>query len=213
MSFLIWHGGSVGLASDRRVLRPDEVQPLESALAVARRLADEQAAQAGRVQAAVAAGQAEGRHQGAAAAQAAAQVRLAEELTQLARQAQAHRERDQQAVARLALEVVRKLLGSLPQADRLAELAVQSARELLPARTWRLSVHPAQIPAVQARLLQLDPLDRTGLAQAELCADPGLPEDHCRLETDLGSAQASVEEQLQRLARAWAVADLPPGRP
>ncbi|HSI56253.1 MAG TPA: FliH/SctL family protein [Ideonella sp.] len=205
MSFLLWHAGSVGLAGDRRVLRAGEVAPLAHALALIERVEALSARTAEQQRAAEAAGREAGLAMGAEAARQAAQAALADELARLARRAQADRERAQRDVAQLALEVARRLVGELPAPERLAGLAAQAARELLPARTWRLSVHPSQVAPLQARLRQLDPQDRTGLGGAEVCADASLPAEVCRLETDLGSALAGLDDHLQRLARAWAV--------
>ncbi|MDG0856465.1 FliH/SctL family protein [Roseateles puraquae] len=204
--FMLWHRqpeATLGIAADRRVLRAAEVPPLRQAHDL---LADLQALQ-GSTQAHLDAARAQareaGHHEGWQAGQAQAQEQLGLALAELARAQDAAREQSQQAIGRLALEVFQKLLGTLPADDALARLAVQAARELQPARTWRLHVHPHQLPTLRAALQAADPDNRAGLAQAELVADVDLGESDCRLTTEFGTADASLATQVERLAKAW----------
>ena len=80
---------------------------------------------------------------------------------------------------------------------------MQAARELLPARTWRLHVHPVQLAGLRAALQAVDPGDQAGLASAEILADAELDETDCRLTTEFGSADAGLATQVQRLASHW----------
>jgi len=205
-NFMLWHRdpqARLGIASDRRVLRAAEVPALQEAdrlLADLRELFEQEQ---DRVDAACAQAREEGLRQGLARAEGQSREQLALALTRLT---QAHEEqcrRQQRDVARLALEVFRKLLGPLPADEGLARLAVQAARELLPARTWRLHVHPGRMDGLRAALLAIDPEDKAGLASAEIVADAELAEGDCRLVTEFGSADASLATQVQRLARAW----------
>lgn len=203
MNFMLWQRGQIGVASGRRVFRADEVPLLQDAASLVARLEALWAAEAGRVQAAADEARRAGRLEGAAEAQRAADDALAARLAALAREAELARERSQAEVAALALAVARKLLGELPAADRLAGLALQAARELLPARTWRLVVHPDDADGLRERLARVAADERSGLAQAEVAVDPGLPPGECRLDTEFGSAQAGLGPQLARLAAAW----------
>ncbi|RZL98176.1 MAG: hypothetical protein EOP73_23330 [Variovorax sp.] len=184
--FMLWHRdpqARLGIASDRRVLRAAEVPPLQDAqqlLDALRELLDQEQA---RIDAACAQAAAEGLQQGLMQAESQARVEVADALARLARAQEDERQRLQQGVAGLALEVFQKLLGEVPAEERLARLAAQAARELLPARTWRLQV--------------------AGLAGAEIVADAELAEADCRLTTEFGTADASLATQVERLARAW----------
>lgn len=204
--FMLWHRqpeATLGIAADRRVLRAAEVPPLRQAQDL---LADLQALQAStqaRLDVARAEARDAGHREGWAAGQAQAREQLGQALAELARAQEAAREQSQQAIGHLALEVFQKLLGSLPADEALARLALQAARELQPARTWRLHVHPHQLPTLRAALQAADPDNRAGLAQAELVADVDLGESDCRLTTEFGTADASLATQVERLAKAW----------
>lgn len=204
--FMLWHRdpqARLGLASDRRVLRAAEVPALRDAQGLVDELQALFAQEQARVDAACEQARAQGLAQGLALAQAQSRAEVAKALAGLARDHEARRLRLQQDVASLALEVFQKLLGALPADECLARLAVQAARELLPARTWRLQVHPGQVEGLRAALRALDPDDKAGLADAEIQADAGLAETDCRLTTEFGSADAGLQNQLQCLARGW----------
>lgn len=204
--FLLWHRdpqARLGIASDRRVLRAAEVPALQQAQQVLDELHALLAQEQARVDAACAQARADGLAQGLAEAQVQSRAQLADEVARMARLQEQQRERLQQDVAGLALAVFEKLLGELPAQERLARLAAQAARELLPARTWRLHVHPSQLAGLRAALQAVDASDRAGLARAELLADADLAETDCRLTTEFGSADAGLQTQVQRLAQTW----------
>jgi flagellar biosynthesis/type III secretory pathway protein FliH len=196
--FMLWHRdpqARLGIASDRRVLRAAEVPPLQDAQQLLAALGELLDHERSRVDAACARAAAEGLRQGLAEAQDRSRAQVAEALAGLARAQEDERQRLQQAVAGLALEVFQKLLGQ----------AGQAARELLPARTWRLQVHPGQLAALRAALQAVDPDDKAGLASAEIVADAELAEGDCRLTTEFGSADAGLDTQVRRLAHAWSL--------
>lgn len=207
--FQLWHrepSQAVGLASDRRVLRASEVPPLLQAADVLAELQALRASEQARLDAAAEAARAQGHQRGLAQGQAEARDQLGRALAALAHQQETARSQVQQALPHLALEVARKLLGTLSTDSILAGLAVQAARELLPARTWRLQVHPTQVATLRAALQAADPDDKAGLAQAEIVPDTHLADTDCRLTTEFGTADASLATQVQRLAQAWGVA-------
>lgn len=208
-SFMLWHRdpqARLGIASDRRVLRAAEVPALQEADALLVELRELFKQEQVRVDAACALAREEGLRQGLALAEGQAREQLAVALTRLTRAHEERGLRQQRDVARLALEVFRKLLGPLPADESLARLAAQAARELLPARTWRLHVHPDQQAGLRAALLAIDPDDKAGLAGAEIVADAELAEGDCRLTTEFGTADASLATQVARLARTWGLA-------
>lgn len=208
-AFMLWHRDAdarAGLVSDRRVLRAAEVPALQQAHELLDTLHTLLAQERARVDAACEQAHAEGLAQGLAQAREQSRAEVAEALARLARAHEQQRERLQQDVAGLALAVAEKLLGELPAQERLARLALQAARELLPARTWRLQVHPGQLPGLRAALQAADAGDAAGLSGAELQADAELAETDCRLTTEFGSADAGLQTQVDRLARAWSLA-------
>lgn len=205
-SFMLWHRdpqAKLGIASDRRVLRAAEVPALQDAqqlLADLRALFVEEEI---RVDEACERARVEGLSQGLAEAKDQSRAELGHALTRLTRTHEDERHRLQREVAGLALEVFQKLLGQVPHDERLARLAVQAARELLPARTWRLQVHPSQLAGLREALRAIDPDDKAGLAGAEIVVDADLAETDCRLVTEFGTADAGLTTQVERLARAW----------
>ncbi len=205
-SFMLWHRdptARLGIASDRRVLRAAEVPALQEAdqlLAELRELFEQEQV---RVDAACEQAREEGLRQGLAQAEGQVREQLAVALTRLTRAHEEQGLRQQRDLARLALEVFQKLLGPLPADEALARLAAQAARELLPARSWRLHVHPARMDGLRAALLAVDPDDKAGLGSAEIVADADLAEGDCRLTTEFGTADASLATQVERLAHAW----------
>jgi flagellar biosynthesis/type III secretory pathway protein FliH len=204
--FMLWHRdpeARLGIASDRRVLRAAEVPPLQDAQQLLGALCELLEKEQARVDAACDSARAQGLQQGLVQAQAQSRAEVAETLARLTLAQEDERRRQQQAVAGLALEVFQKLLGEMPADERLARLASQAARELLPARTWRLQVHPGQVATLRASLQAIDPDDKAGLAGAEIVADAELAETDCRLVTEFGTADASLDTQVERLARAW----------
>lgn len=209
MSFLLWQRGQLGIGSGRQVFRAAEVPLLRSACELVDRLEAMRQDEATRIDAALEAGRRQGWAEGEAMARQAAEAHRAEEMVRLQQQSEAVREEARREVATLALQVVRKLLGGLPDGERQAALALQAARELLPARTWRLAVHPQSSSALREGLSRLAADERGALVEAEVCEDDTLAPGDCRLDTEFGSARAGVEAQLERLAGAWGV-DWPP---
>lgn len=205
-SFMLWHRdpqAKLGIASDRRVLRAAEVPALQDAqqlLADLRALFVEEEI---RVDEACERARVEGLSQGLAEAKDQSRAELGHALTRLTRTHEDERHRLQREVAGLALEVFQKLLGQVPDDERLGRLAVQAARELLPARTWRLQVHPSQLAGLREALRAIDPDDKAGLAGAEIVADAEMADAACRLVTEFGTADAGLATQVERLARAW----------
>jgi flagellar biosynthesis/type III secretory pathway protein FliH len=113
-------------------------------------------------------------------------------------------------VGEIALQVARKMIGSLADDERLVALATTAAREMMPAGAMTLLVHPDRVDAVQDRLARLaaDASDEMPM-RWEVRGDTGSPLESCRIETELGSADATLETQMRRLAHAWGIdADL-----
>lgn len=207
MTYLLWQrAGDLRIASPRKVLRASEVPLLSDALALRARiqaLHDEQATQLDAAQAeARAAGHAQGLEEG----RRAARDDIASALKDLADAAARQHDEVRTQVAALALEVVRKLMGRFAAPELLVALADTAAREMLPAQTWVLALHPDRIDAVRAQLSAVAAAaDATVEALPfELRADASCELDACRIETELGSVDASLDAQLRRLSQAWA---------
>ena len=207
MSFLWWQrGGDARIASDRRVLRAAEVPLLQHALALRDTLERRRDEQVQAITEAIAAGRAEGHAAGLADGRAAAALELADTQHRLAAESQAERQRLRADIAALALQVVRKLLGQFADDEVLLALAATAAADLLPGATPVLLVHPQQAGALRARL---DAAAQEGEAPFDVREDAQAAIGGCRLETEHGGVDVSLDAQLSRLAEAWGISPRP----
>ena len=211
MSFVLWQRGrDTGIASTRRVLRAAEVPLLADAQAVRDRLEALCTEQAQRVEAACEQARDRGHALGLEQGLQAARDEVAASLAALSRTAEQERLRLRGQLAALALQVARKLIGDLADDERLVALAETAARDMLPGSSLALVVHPSHADAVRARLAAMARhAGETGepVPDFELRADPACASDSCRIETEFGSVDASLNAQLSRLAQAWGVAE------
>ncbi|ATY31861.1 FliH/SctL family protein [Sphingomonas psychrotolerans] len=196
MSFLVLHADRLATAlADDPLVPTADVGRVQNALALLAEAGDlargaEEALQAAR-ETARAEGYAAGREEGLAAAESERQA----ELFRIAlRDSQLQRER-QKDIARLALEVVRRIAGELDSGTMVAGLAERAAAQLAPDSVAVVRVAPAAIEAVRARLD-----GRTGLSVE---ADPLLEGQDCVIETALGRTHAGLETQLAQIERMW----------
>lgn len=204
MSFVLWQrGGDTGIASARLVMRAAEVPLLADAATLRDRLQALHDSEAQRIAAACEEARARGHALGLEQGVHAARDEIAATLTQLTADAQQDRERLRTQVGALALHVARKLIGELAADERLLALAETAARDALPGASLTLLVHPDQADAVRARLARRASADAA--PALELRTDPTCPLDACHIDTELGSVDASLDAQLERLAAAWGV--------
>jgi type III secretion system HrpE/YscL family protein len=205
MTFLLWQRGDTAIAASRRVLRAAEVPLLAEANQLRDALEALRNEQAQVIAAAAEAARAQGHAQGLEDGRQAARDEQAARLASMAQAAEAERSRLRSEIAVLALQVVRKLLGEFAGDEQLVALTATAAHELLPAQTLTLIVHPDHCEAVRARLARLATEGRGAVPAFEVRADPSCAPADCRIETEHGRIDASLEAQLQRLAAAWSV--------
>jgi len=197
--FMLWQRQQpVATGSDRRVFRASELPLLQDAESLRDALAEALATQGERESLAFAqarqAGHAEGLAAGHAdAAQASARALLAVQ----ARHAEALGEL-RSHLATLALNVVQRLIGDWPEPQRLAALAETAARDMVPCEDPVLRVRPELVTSVRAALEA-----RTDGVPISVRGDADLPAGGCRLETTLGSVDASLDSQLVSLRALW----------
>lgn len=192
----------VGVATDQWVLRADDVEALDSALAVGRRLSrllddSEQMLRAAKERAVD-----EGHAAGKAAGLNAAREEVATELTAMASAAHHQRLALQGSVARLAIQVVRKLAGEVGAPEMVAGLAQTAAADLLPgASLITLLVHPSVADAVKARLSAAQSARPNKPLHVEIRTDDAMDPFDCTLDTAFGTTIAGLDAQLGRLER------------
>lgn len=205
MSYLLWQRDrNVGVGAARVVMRAAEVPLLADAQALRDRLEQLNEEAAARIAAAAEDARVQGYVQGHELGAHDARTEIATTLTALAGKAARDREAMHGEVAALALQVVRKVLGQLPADGVLAALAETAARDMLSAPAMTLFVHPDQCDTVRARLAQTTDADGAAL-RFDVQPDPACKDGACRIETEHGSIDASLEAQLKRIADAWGV--------
>ena len=148
----------------------------------------------------------EARTQAADVAQAAAREAAVAEQAKLAAQLLALRAREERAdeaaldrCVGMARVLAERLVGEAISVDpsTIAKLARQALLEARGARTVRIEAHPDDLHALQEHLSLL------GTAHvASVTADATIERGCLRLRTDLGTIDAHLSAQLDRLARA-----------
>lgn len=210
MTFLMWQReGDVRIASTRRVLRAAEVPLLAEAQQLRDRALELERTLDARVQAACDAARAEGLAQGLAEGRAAGREDIATQVSALALQAAQRHDALREQMAALALQVARKLIGSFATPEQLVALACTAARDVMPGQTLTLVVHPDACDGVRGRLAALAAGSASDAPQFEVRADDACEPGTCRIETELGTVDASLDAQLARLAHAWATPEAP----
>ena len=193
--YLIARADDATLLTDDPVLPPDAVTRCASAVylvAAASHMRAEVESAAAR---AAAAARDAGYREGEAAAAADVQRRLFALSLDLA----AERNRLRGDVARLAVEVVRRVAGELGEAPLVAALAERATAGLLPDDIATVRVAPGAQAAVRHRLARLHGVTVT--------ADGTLAPNDCVVETKLGVSHAGLDTQLAAIERAWAGLD------
>lgn len=127
------------------------------------------------------AGEAEGRE---AAAQLLADARTA---------TRSHLRKSEQRLVDIVVDAVSRILGEFDDVELAARMVRQLIDEVEGEGKIRLHVSPAQFRAIA---------DAAGSPGVEVVADSEVPDGACRMETELGFVDTSVEAQLQALRRA-----------
>jgi len=200
MSYVVLHADRLAttLAEDPIVPAADvaRLHDLAGLLAEAARLRD---AVATDVDAARAAARAEGFAAGYAEGRAAGEAEVREELFKLALRDQAALAARRADIARLAIEVVRRIAGEVGDPAMVAAIAEHAAATVAPDTKLTVRVAPSAEAATRERID-----GRPGLVVE---ADPSLAADACVIETALGTAHAGLSTQLAQIERNWASAD------
>lgn len=139
---------------------------------------------------------AEGFAAGRAEGLAAGAAELRDELLRLAT-ADSERAAVQRGdLARLGLEVVRRIAADLGPAEMIAALADKAAAAVAPETPLTVRVPPPALARARARLA----------VRAKVEPDETLGPNECVLATPLGEVRAGLDTQLAQIARQWGVA-------
>ena len=203
MSYLLtlYRDAELTLATTEPVLPPDQLAPLQDALALAERLsallARQQSALVAAEAEARAAGDAAGYLAGQARAQAEAAATLADSLSHIAAEQAAQRDELRQALIALASGMVRRMAADLAPAEVLAALAERAFDHVVPPQPVRLKLPPALVEPVRAELA------RRELPLPVQCApDAQLHGLQCTIESQAGVLIAGLNEVLARTAQS-----------
>ncbi|MDP5279635.1 FliH/SctL family protein [Sphingomonas sp. DG1-23] len=196
MTFLVLHADRLATAlADDPLVPAADVGRVQDALALLAEAGDLRRGAEATIDAAREAARIEGFAAGRAEGLAAAEAERQAELFRIAlRDSELQRER-QKDIARLALEVVRRIAGELDAGAMVAGLAERAAAQLTPDSVAMVRVAPAAVAAVRARLD-----GRVGLSVE---ADPSLEGQDCVIETALGRTHAGLDTQLAQIERMW----------
>lgn len=196
MTYLLLRADRFGTAlADDPVVPAAEVPALTDAMALLRSAEalhdDAEAVVAQAREAGHAEGFEAGRQQGLAAGEADLRADL---FDRALRERGLLKER-QDAIATLALEVVRRVIGELEPGIATAALVMRAVQAVAPDTAARVRVAPEVADAVAARLRE-----RPGLAVE---ADDTLDPLDAVIETALGRSHAGLETQLAQIERRW----------
>lgn len=196
MSFLVLHADRLATAlTDDPLVSADDVGRMQDAIALLAEAGRIRAGTGETIDAARESARAEGFAAGRAEGLAAAESERQAELFRITlRDSELQRER-QKDIARLALEVVRRIAGELGDGTMVAGLAERAAAQLAPDTVAVVRVAPGAIEAVRERLD-----GRSGLSVE---ADPLLAGQDCVIETALGRTHAGLDTQLAQIERMW----------
>lgn len=112
-----------------------------------------------------------------------------------------------QALARIVVDAVRRIVGSFDDAELAARIVAELLREAAAAGggtgTVRLWVAPGDLATVRDRIAAVQ-AERPEIEAVEVVADAQVVAGGCRIETDLGFLATSIDERLESLCAALA---------
>jgi type III secretion protein L len=107
-------------------------------------------------------------------------------------------------IAGLALDIVRRVLNDFDQAELVARAAATALADFRRDKALKVSVHPSAEARVRAHLAGR--LPRPDLT-VTIEADPALGTADCLISSDAAMVNASIDTQLEAMARALGLAD------
>ena len=101
----------------------------------------------------------------------------------------------------IVMEALRRIIGDVDDTELTSRLVRQLLAGVESQGKIRLRVSPAQVTAVQDAVRQM-PSRHSGGELVEVVADPSVEDRACRMETELGFVETSVDAQLEVLQAA-----------
>lgn len=149
----------------------------------------------------------QGYNEGVARAQAEVQAQLMEAIAALtAAQQERHRiaQRNESALAELALKIARKVIGEQLAADPalVARIVADTIRELEPSTAIEVHVHPEDVAIIEASRTELERLVQ-GSGAVTVLADDTVARGGVVLISPVGEVDARIETKLHVLETAF----------
>ena len=124
-------------------------------------------------------------------------------LTESAAASQSYWATSERRLVAIVNDAVRRIVGNLDNDAAVAGMVERLVSEARDEGKIRLYVSPRQRPTIEKGILDfLKP--SPGVATVEVVEDAGVEKDACRVETDLGIVETSVEAQIEALQSALA---------
>ena len=101
----------------------------------------------------------------------------------------------------IVMEAVRRIIGEFDDTELTSRLVRKLVAEAESEGRIRLRVSPGGLTAVQDRVRRM-PSRHAGTELVEVVADPSVEDRACRMETELGFVETSVDAQLEVLQAA-----------
>ena len=100
-------------------------------------------------------------------------------------------------LADIVMEAVRRILGEFDDAELAAGMVRQLLKEVMEEGRIRIRVAPVQAGTVRDRVQAMQ--GGSGAGAIEIVEDTGISEGACRMETELGFVETSIDAQLEAL--------------
>lgn len=201
MSYLSLFSGAHGfVTTDQRVYSRDELNALtrvvEQAEQLDKQLSLQSEEQAEALRLARERGHAQGLEEGLKQAEQESQNNLTQHMLQLQQQHDREVQSVRASCADLAVDIVRKIAGTVEPSQWLTAQAEMAAAEMIDQAPLVLRVHEDQVEAVSARLANsvATPISR-------VLSDENLPPSGCVLETAAGRVSVDLDTQLANIVR------------
>lgn len=113
----------------------------------------------------------------------------------------------EQKIAALALSIVRRIFSDFDNAELVAQATKTALLEFREEKAVTIKVHPDVKGAVAALITDCQAESEWPAMAIEIVADPDVAPQHCMLMTEFAMIEATVEAQLDAIARAMQIED------
>ena len=104
-------------------------------------------------------------------------------------------------LADIVMRAVRRILGEFEDAELAAGMVRQLLKEVADEGRVRIRVAPLQVGAIRERVRRMQ-AGEPAMDAVEIIADASIGEGACRMETELGFVETSVDAQFEALRAA-----------